>query len=130
GPIVEAHFAISQELEDRLKKDGKPIPNPVKIIALIDTGATTSVVKEEIPKALGLSPIGKTTIHTASQSNYQCYEYFMRFIITQPVALTYEGTFIGVTLDGQNIQSLIGRDFLSNGILIYIGYLNQFTLSI
>jgi hypothetical protein len=32
-------------------------------------------------------------------------------------------------MGGQNIQCLIGRDILQHGVLIYIGYSNQFTLS-
>jgi hypothetical protein len=32
-------------------------------------------------------------------------------------------------LGGQNIQALIGRDVLKHGVLTYIGYINQFTLS-
>jgi len=32
-------------------------------------------------------------------------------------------------LGGQHIQCLIGRDVLQHGVLTYIGYINQFTLS-
>jgi len=44
--------------------------------------------------------------------------------------LIYEGPFISAPLEGQEISSLIGRDVLKNGILIYIGYMNQFTFSL
>jgi hypothetical protein len=32
-------------------------------------------------------------------------------------------------LGGQPVQCLIGRDILQHGVLVYIGYANQFTLS-
>ena len=53
----------------------------------------------------------------------------MRMLIPSH-GLTYQGPFIGAPLDGQEINGLIGRDLLKHGILIYIGYKNQFTLSI
>jgi len=53
----------------------------------------------------------------------------MRMIIPSH-QLVYEGPFISAPIDGQDISGLIGRDVLKNGILIYIGYANQFTLSL
>ncbi|MBI5553465.1 MAG: hypothetical protein HY917_01870 [Candidatus Diapherotrites archaeon] len=131
GPSLEIHFAVSQELESALKRDGKSTPEPIKVKSLIDTGATSCVVQEEIPKKLELAPVGKTKIATPSHNNYECYQYFMRLIISLPAGpLIYEGTFIAVPLDGQNIQCLIGRDFLANSDLVYTGYMNRFTLSL
>lgn len=130
GPIVEVYFTVSKELEDQFKQKNEKVPEPIKVKALVDTGATTCVVKEEIPKNLGLSPIGKTPISTA-HGNHECYQYFLRMIIPHPTGpLTYEGVFVAANLGGQDLSCLIGRDFLSNGILVYIGYANQFTLSI
>jgi len=53
----------------------------------------------------------------------------MRMLIPSH-GLIYEGPFIGASLDGQDICCLIGRDVLQSRILIYIGYNNQFTLSL
>ena len=36
---------------------------------------------------------------------------------------------IEAPLGGQHIECLIGRDVLKHGVLTYIGYINQFTLS-
>lgn len=131
GPTLEAHFAVSQELENTLRNAGKNVPEPIKVKSLIDTGATSCVVQEEIPKKLESAPVGKIKISTPSHNSYECYQYFMRLVIQYPgAAITYEGTFIAAPLDGQDIQCLIGRDFLSNGVLIYIGYANQFTISL
>ena len=52
----------------------------------------------------------------------------MRMVIPTH-GITYQGPFIAASLDGQEIAGLIGRDLLKHGILIYIGYKNQFTLS-
>jgi len=129
GPILEVHFLISRELEEKYKKDNIPIPEPVVVKALIDTGASACVIKKEIPEKLGLNPVGATNITTPSSKNHECYQYFMRMVIPSHQILV-ELPFIATPLDGQEISGLIGRDVLKNGILIYIGYANQFTLSL
>lgn len=129
GPVIEVHFLISSELEKKYLTEKILLPDPIIIKALIDTGASACVLKKEIPERLGLTPIGTIKICTPSNKDHECYQYFMRMVIpTQQ--LVYEGIFIAAPLDGQEISSLIGRDVLKNGILIYIGYANQFTLSL
>lgn len=38
-------------------------------------------------------------------------------------------TVLEAPLQGQNIDCLIGRDVLSQGVFVYIGYTNLFSLS-
>lgn len=127
GPIVEVGFAIGTAVEDVLKKEGKGIPLPIKITAMIDTGATGTVMNVEIVKQLDLHPIGTTLISTPSCTNVQCYEYLCRILFPHNVIV--ETVVIAAPLMGQHIQCLIGRDILQHGIFIYTGYINQFSLS-
>ena len=129
GPTVEVQFLIPRQSEEQYRKEGKPLPAPISIRALIDTGATNCVVKEDIPTALGLTPKDVIGINIPSTKNHRAYRYFMRMIIPS-TNITYEGLFTALPLDGQNISSLIGRDLLAFGLLIYIGNSNQFTLSL
>lgn len=129
GPLLDVHFLVSIELENKYRQEGKEIPEPVIVKSLIDTGASACVIKKEIPEKLGLEPTGVIKIHTPSSMDNECYQYFMRMVIPT-YGLTYQGPFIATPLDGQDIQGLIGRDLLKHGILIYIGYMNQFTLSL
>lgn len=129
GPVLEVHFLISTELERKLKEEKKEIPKPVIIKALIDTGATSCVIQDSIPRRLNLNPVGEVNVNTPSSQNNKCFQYFMRMIIPSH-GLIYEGSFIATSLEGQNISCLIGRDVLKSSILIYIGAENQFTLSI
>ena len=46
-----------------------------------------------------------------------------------PNNVTFETTVIETPLQGQQIRCLIGRDVLSQGVLVYIGYSNLFSLS-
>ena len=50
GPIIDVHFLISTELEKKYREEGKPIPEPIIVKALIDTGASHSIIQEEIAK--------------------------------------------------------------------------------
>lgn len=55
----------------------------------------------------------------------------MRFLVRLllPNSVMIETTAIEAPLTGQHIQCLIGRDTLSHAVLVYVGYMNQFTLS-
>lgn len=129
GPVIDVLFLISTELEEKYKKEGKEVPKPVQIRALIDTGASHCVIQKEIPEKLELEPVGSTKINTPSSKDHQCYQYFMRMAIPTH-RLVYEGVFTAAPLEGQNINCLVGRDLLADGIFIYIGYAKQFTLSL
>ena len=129
GPLLEVQFIISSELEKKYKEESKQIPDPINVKALIDTGASSCVIQEDIPKKLGLQPVGQVKMSTPSCENTDCFVYFMR-MISPAHGLIYEGSFIGAPLKVQKIDCLIGRDVLKDSILIYLGYINQFTLPI
>ncbi len=94
---------------------------------MLDTGATGTVLQEGTARQLGLQPVGVTQINTPSSTNLNCYEYLVRLLFPNNVAL--EITAIEAPLIGQHIQCLIGRDVLAHGVLVYIGYINTFNLS-
>ena len=127
GPIAEARVAVSASLENDFRKRGVQMPNPIAVHAMVDTGASVTVVRDDLPDQLGLQPVGVTSINTPSSTNVACYEYAVRLVLNNNVVI--EATVIAAPLQGQNIQCLIGRDILAHGILVYIGYANTFSLS-
>jgi predicted aspartyl protease len=127
GPVVELALVVDEALEKHLRANNLPVPAPVVTHAMIDTGATGTVISPSIPKQLNLSPVGVTSINTASHANVRCYQYPLRILFPRNVVA--ETLAIAAPLQGQNIQCLIGRDLLRHGVLTYIGYANQFTLS-
>lgn len=96
-------------------------------MALIDTGATGTVIQSGIARQLGLNPVGIALINTPSSTNVQCYQYQVTMLFPNNVQVA--ATAIEAPLQGQHIQCLIGRDVLAHGVLVYIGYTNSFTLS-
>lgn len=100
----------------------------IKLAAMIDTGATGTVISQGFATMLGISPIGTTFINTPSSTNVSCYQFDMQLIFPNNINIPS----IVVTeapLQGQHIQCLIGRDILQHSVLIYTGYDNSFTLS-
>lgn len=127
GPVVDMRVWIGTPVEEALKKSGDSLPDPVLVKGMIDTGATGTVIQPEIAKKLGLQPVGVVTISTPSSENVPCYQYSVRLIF--PSNVIVEAIAIETPLKGQHIQCLIGRDVLAHGILVYTGYINQFSLS-
>jgi len=127
GPVVELSIGISSLLEDQLKKEGKPIPPPIKVKAMIDTGATVTAISDKLAKTLQLEPIGVQTINTPSSQNVECGVYHVRLYFPENIGL--ESNVLGAPLKGQDIACLIGRNVLAHSVLVYIGRENQFTLS-
>jgi predicted aspartyl protease len=127
GPVVEVRLAVGSIIEEVLRKKNETIPTPIAASAMIDTGATGTVVRKDIVRQLNMNPIGTTLISTPSSTNIRCYEYLMRLLF--PSNVVVETVVIAAPLLGQHIQCLVGRDVLQNGVFIYTGYINAFTLS-
>lgn len=128
GPVIEIMIAVGSAIEQALLAQGSPIPNPIRVLAMIDTGSTGTVVQRGLAAQLGLNPIGTTLISTPSSNAVQCFKYNVRLLL--PNSIFFDGTAIDAPLLGQHIQCLIGRDVLAHCVFIYNGYANQFTLSL
>ena len=127
GPVVEIRVAVGSAVEAALRATGTPIPGPLPSLAMIDTGATTSVIRQGLAAQLGLHAVGVTYVTTPSSTNVPCPEYMVRLVF--PNNVLFETTVIEAPLQSQSIQCLIGRDVLAHAVLVYIGYGNLFSLS-
>ena len=127
GPVVEVRITVNQAVEAALRGAGAAIPTPLLVPAMIDTGASCTVIREGLAHQLGLQPTGTRVIHTASHSNVHCYEFLVRLLF--PNDILFETNAVETPLKGQHIDCLIGRDVLAQGLLVYIGPDNLFSLS-
>jgi hypothetical protein len=127
GPIVEIKIAIPRLAEDLMRVVGNQPPNPLSITAMIDTGSTFTIIQGGLASQLGLEPIGVEYLSTPSSQDVASYRYQVRVIFSNNVIT--EVTAVEAPLAGQHIQCLIGRDILAQGVLIYNGLINQYTLS-
>lgn len=120
GPVVELKIIQPSALKSVSE-------TPVAIHAMVDTGATGTVVKQEIVEKLGLNPVGTVTVNTPSSTGVVCYQYPLR--LQFPNNVMVETVVIGAPLKEQHIECLVGRDILGHGVFVYTGYINQFTSS-
>ena len=126
--MCQVRIGVSGPAANLLRQQSKPVPNPVEITALIDTGASGTAVKPDVIRQLQLTPRGVTNIATPSSAAHPCNVYDVSLTFANGVVVPVI-TVIEVPLEGQVIQGLIGRDVLAHGILIYSGYTNTFSLS-
>jgi len=65
GPVFPIEISLPQTLIDYLTSRGEPIPQPVSGNALVDTGASITVVDLDVISRLKISPVGVARIQTA-----------------------------------------------------------------
>jgi len=126
GPRLPVDIALPQILVDRLNQEGFPVPPPISGHALIDTGASVSVVDTSVITRLQINPIGVTTIGTAA-GRVRRNLYPSRFIF--PRLVVDLSPIIGADLSSFQIIALIGRDILSRFLFIYHGPAGRITLA-
>lgn len=122
-------LSLVSAAEEALRAAGTPVPAPVQILMMVDTGASGSVVAPGLAGQLGLQPVGVQQVLTPSTPTaVMMPSYAAR--LTLPSGPSFETTVIEAPLQGQGIQGLVGRDVLAECVLIYIAYANQFTLAV
>lgn len=124
GPLIGIHIAAPGFLVEPLTK----LDQLKRIHAMIDTGASHSVLKDELVAILGLNPIRAVRVNTPSHSGIKAFIY-PAFISISQGEVNKLVHLVALPLEGQNIQCLIGRDILQNGVFIYDGPQNTITLT-
>lgn len=132
GCTITLYLGVSAQRQAALKAANRAIPSIVRIVALIDTGASGTAIEEKILQQLGLTPTGTVNILTPSTAGNPvvCMSYDVMLGIYHPTFSLLNGNFpvIAANFTGQNIQALVGRDILKDCVLIYNGTNSTFTL--
>jgi hypothetical protein len=134
GPIVEFFVGASVPRAEALKKAGQPVPNPILVRGLIDTGASCTSVDCTVLKQLRLVSTGSVPIHTPSTSSgtpHTVNQFDVSLILQHPkLAWQFHAVpVIETNLAHQGILALVGRDILSNCLLCYDGQAGIFSLA-
>lgn len=137
GALLNAFIGVSQSREAALKQEGKPVPNAIQVRALLDTGASITVIDPSVLHQLSLTPTGSTSVNTPSTGSQPMVadQYDVSLIV--PAAAVYQPPLYVNTLPvicaeilaSQGFHTLIGRDVLAQCILSYNGSTGLFTLS-
>lgn len=92
-----------------------------------DTGASATVITQEIVDALGLQPIGITYVNTASQRNVQTATYLIDVYLRNDLKLGGAIVTLGKLTPG--FHCLIGMDIITQGDFSITNYNNTTCMS-
>jgi hypothetical protein len=133
GPIITAYVSVSAARHAALVAAGQQIPTPVRIQALLDTGASHTAVDPTLT-ALNLTPTGTALVNTPTTgaTPQAVDQYDVGMFIPSPNGDPLFNQTLPVTASelvaGQGFHALIGRDILSQCVFVYNGS-GFFTLS-
>lgn len=128
GPKIAIEIAVPTVLAEFLARSALPVPPARRGFALIDTGASMTVVDEDVVASLGIQPIGQMKLSTPTQSR-SAWLYAARLTcsgVGVPVLEVLD--VVGCTLQPQGFIALLGRNFLRKVVLVYDGPAGFFTL--
>jgi len=135
GPLVNAVVSISEARRATLLERNLPIPELRVIRALVDTGASFTLIEPAVINLLSLSPTGTIEIVTPStgQNVHTTETYDINLSIyaaetDPPLVMPNLRVATAELFLRQGIHALIGRDVLRRFILIYNGSTNEFSL--
>ena len=66
GAVLPVRVEVSPRQAARLRGRGRIVPGCFDTLAVVDTGASCSVLDEHIIQRLGLATLGQVSIHTPS----------------------------------------------------------------
>jgi len=121
GALVRVRFGVSSEEEQVRRELGIPVPGPVELVALVDTGASFTVLPGGTFARLGVLPAGTATIQVADGRR--------RERPSSPGRLHFRGLAGEVSVPTHavearhlgNVRAIVGRDALAQGRLVYDG---------
>ena len=117
-------------LAKHLQQQNKPVPAPQGGLALIDTGATLSVVDRAAVQALGINPVGVANMTgVTGQGQTNLYPATFEFPGTSLPPVNFASV-TAAQLQGLGYIALIGRDILMRFTMFYNGPLGLVTLSL
>lgn len=135
GFVVEVLIGLDGATTTSLHAAAQPIPPPLRLRGVLDTGTDKTSVAARVPQHFGLVSLGSAFTHTAAGQQTTAF-YQVSLTISGPAGVagpmlvlpTLTVTELGSTLPN-NIEALIGADVLSDCLFISDGPGRQFILA-
>lgn len=129
GAILEVSVAQPALVAERLRAEGRPVPEPSVIRALVDTGATISGLDNRVAGRLGLVQTGSVTLAGIGGTTEQpVYSAAVGFPALAAPGLD-PARLAGTSLGSADFEMLLGRDILRHLVMTYDGPREMFTLT-
>jgi hypothetical protein len=133
GLIVTVGIAWSTARAEALKRAGGLPVSPIWVTALLDTGASCSVIDSSVVGALKLIQAGTIDAHTPNAGGVlqtlNLYDVCLAFARPQVKIMSMNLPVAEASLANQGFLALIGRDVLQQCLLVYNGPLKSFSIS-
>ncbi len=129
GPCVAVLIGLAQSIAAQLAPHGQSVPDPVSGWALIDTGATTTCIDDQLAQSLRLPVIDEVPILSASHADTKVYVYPTQMEVADHGKVDVPRA-IGANLKPSGLVALLGRDYLQHCVLNDHGITGEFTLSL
>lgn len=136
GAILELYVHVTVHKLASIAAANLPIPSPVLVRGLIDSGASGTCLDLTVIRQLGLQPTGSVPVHTASTAGAPQLRYqfdVALWLAPQPGAKPHNIRLtipvIEADLAGQGIELLIGRNVLDQCLFVYDGPSSRVTLA-
>lgn len=131
GPVLQVVVSPTKEHIEALNLKGEVVPQPVSGLAIIDTGATSTAVDEEVCRRLGLNPTGSMkTAHAGGSEERACYPIQISFPNTPfPSVSTPTAMSVNLQFGKTPYILLFGRDMLSAMKFVYNGPAGRFEIA-
>lgn len=134
GPVLSVLIMPSLQHVAVVTKAGQKPPDPVQGIALIDTGASVTMVDESICKSMGLQPTGFAPLcHADGKSeNRPCFAIQISFPNTPLAEPLFNPKVVSGNLQFGNpkYSLLLGRDLMINMKFVYNGFSGRFEIAL
>jgi hypothetical protein len=128
GPILDVRIGLSGPRCAALIAARKKPVSPVAVRALVDTGASCTCIDPTVVSALGLTPTGKTLLHSASTgaapASVNQFDVALFFIVGSGTSHSMQITLPVIETDlssSHTFRALLGRDVLNLTTMIYNG---------
>jgi len=133
-PLIELYVTMGTHQAQDRRAAGLPVPGALAVAALLDTGASRSVLALSVVAQLGLIAMGETDLFTASTGDVPvalgvfAVDLALAGDRTGPIAVDLEVAGSDA-LGGVQVQMLLGRDVLDRCLLAYDGPNRRFALA-
>jgi hypothetical protein len=134
-PILEVLIGVSASLKKALLDNDQPVPEPILLQALLDTGTDGTFLDIEIVNKLGLKqlrPGMPAKVGTLAGEKQESFEYSASLVFVNGHSQTTinELIIVGQAFPkSEKYKMLIGTDILSRCCFFYYGTTNKFVLS-
>lgn len=133
-PLLSAIIGVTAARRQHLMASNEPVPQAIDVKLLIDTGASHTGLSAIVFEKLMLPAAGILSAHTPSTKSGA--ETFLSYEVgidvpARPIDLIIPRVeVIAINTKGQAFDGILGRDILSECLLVYNGRERAFTLSV